>query len=62
MEYWVTNQFGHVTIEEIPIETICPYTSERNVTLLAQLLAQLSTHSFGMHRINLSTDPCITWH
>ena len=28
--------------------------------LLAQLLAQLPTHSFGMHRISLSTDPCMT--
>ena len=30
------------------------------VTVLAQQLAQLSTHSFHMHRISLSTDPCIT--
>ena len=38
-----------------------------NETVLAQQLAQLSTHSFGTHRISLSMDPCITcagnnWH
>ena len=30
------------------------------VAMLAQLLAQLPTHSFGVHRISLSVDPCIT--
>ena len=28
--------------------------------MLAQLLEQLPTHSFGMHRFSLSVDPCVT--
>ena len=28
--------------------------------MLAQLIAQLPTHSFGMHRFSLSADPCVT--
>ena len=32
-----------------------------DVAILAKLLAQLLTHSFGMHKISLSTDPCVTF-